>query len=56
MDVLAWSVPFLCDCVSKMFYTCLSQHTTIYNAEEEKNHLDDVPKEDITALFKQSFS
>ena len=41
MDVLAWSVPFLCDCVTKMFYALLSQHNEIYDHEKEKHNLDE---------------
>lgn len=37
MDVFAWSAPFLAECVNQMFYAMLSQSTSIYNAEEEKN-------------------
>lgn len=57
LDVLQWSIPFLCDCVSKMFYALLSRSTTIYDAEEEKDHLDDVPtQEDIKGLFAKKLS
>jgi serine/threonine-protein phosphatase 2B catalytic subunit len=43
MDVLHWSVPFLCDCVSKMFYSLLSHSTTIYDAEAEAENLEECP-------------
>lgn len=50
MDVLQWSVPFLCDCVSKMFYSLLSHSTTIYDPETE--NLDEVPEtEKVKELF-----
>ena len=57
MDVLQWSIPFLCDCVSKMFYSLISRSTTIYDAEAEKDHLDDAPTEDdIKDLFAKKLT
>jgi|TARA_B110000285_G_C14718247_1_gene420935 hypothetical protein len=57
MDVLHWSIPFLCDCVSKMFYALLSRSTTIYDAEKEKENLDEVPtEEDIKGIFAKRLS
>ena len=47
MDVLHWSAPFLCDCVSKMFYALLSQHNEIYSADKEKDHLDEKPANEV---------
>jgi hypothetical protein len=49
MDVLHWSVPFLCDCISKMFYALLSQHNEIYDAEAERHRLDEKPAAEVTA-------
>ena len=40
MDVLAWSAPFLADCITQMFYAMLSQSASFYDAEEEKENLD----------------
>ena len=40
MDVLAWSAPFLADCVTQMFYAMLSQATDFYDHETEKDNLD----------------
>ena len=54
MDCLAWSVPFLADCVTKMFYALLSRHNTLYDGSKE--NLDDdqeFEKEKIQALLKK---
>ena len=37
--MFSWSVPFLCDCVTKMFYALLSRHNQIYDEEKEKEAL-----------------
>jgi len=49
MDVLHWSVPFLCDCITKMFYALLSQHNEIYDAEAERDKLDEKPAAEVAA-------
>ena len=55
MDALHWSVPFLCDCVSKMFYALLSQKNQIYDASKE--NLDEEPtKDEIKEMFSKRIS
>ena len=51
MDVLTWSAPFLCDCVSKMFYQLLSHSTTIYKAEDE--NVEALPDAEVTELLSR---
>jgi len=58
MDVFSWSAPFLCECVSQMFYSMLSQHNEIYDREEEKDKLDEqeVVTAEINNLLKRRMS
>ena len=56
MDVIQWSVPFLCDCVTKMLYACLSQHNDIYDGKKETLDDDEKQKEEIDQLLKRRHS
>lgn len=57
MDCLAWSAPFLADCVSKMFFALLSRHNTIYDAnKEDLDNEEEFRPEKIKALLKRGMT
>jgi len=54
MDAIEWSAPFLADCVSKMFFSLLSRHNTIYDAnKEDLDKEDEFEADKIKALLRR---
>lgn len=54
MDALEWSAPFLADCVSKMFFSLLSRHNTIYDPnKEDLDKEDEFEADKIKALLRR---
>ena len=56
MDCLEWSAPFLADCVSKMFFSLLSRHNTIFDGDKDNIDDDEFEADKIKSLLRRGMT